>query len=191
MIYIKYSGSIKKGQIKKLQEEFVDIARISGWDYEIISEDFYTFTTKTKRNIPTKEEILSIEGDTEGLSTLNSSDVYLEGIVLRIDDRIEPLRFTFDKQGKLATISLVATDTKGLNKKLVVKKYEFLHYPFVKVYSHDVDKHKQVVTILDYLKKKYIKDLEVIDTSFYWDNRDEEELKVRLWKSSKDRKIII
>jgi hypothetical protein len=79
----------------------------------------------------------------------------------------------------------------GLNKKLTVKKYEFLYYPYIKLYTPNAERHIQVVKLLDYLKKKYIKDLEVIDTSGYWNNRDEEELKVKMWKAGSERKLII
>jgi len=37
-----------------------------------------------------------------------------------------------------------------------------------------------------------VKDLEVIDTSMYWENRDEEELKVMMWKAAgRNRQISI
>lgn len=190
MIYIKYCGSIpEKDLIRQLEEEFVDISQISGWEYELVTENFNTLTSAPRRGFQEKKEFEDIEG--EDLLTLASADVFLEGISLKIDKDTEPLKFTFDKNGKLATISFCTTDTVGLNKKLTVKKYEFLYYPYIKLYTPNADRHMQVIKVLDYMKKKYIKDLEVIDTSFYWNNRDVEELKVRMWKTGNDKKLII
>ncbi len=189
MIYLKYSGTAEnKFSIRKLVDEFSDIARISGWKYEIVNENFNTLTRASWRSFDCPENDIGL--DEEDILTLNSADVFLEGIILGIDSGMDPLRLTFDKKGKLAAISFCTTDTVGLNKKLTVKKYEFLYYPYLKLYTIDAEKHKKVVKILDYLKKTYIKDLEVIDNSFYWDNRDEEELKVRMWKASRPEKTI-
>jgi hypothetical protein len=127
--------------------------------------------------------------DEEDLMTLNSADVYLEGIVLKLDKDMDPLKLTFDRNGKLAMITFCTTDTIGLNKKMTVKKYEFLYYPYVKIYTPSAARHMQVVKVFDYLKKKYINDLEVIDTSGYWQNRDEEELKVRMWKAGTEKRL--
>jgi hypothetical protein len=190
MIYIKYSGSIpSKPMVRQLEEEFIDISQISGWGYELVTENFNTLTTASRRGQTEPEELNEL--DDEDLLTLNSADVYLEGLVLKIDREMDPLKLTFDKKGKLASISFCTTDTVGLNKKLTVKKYEFLYYPYIKLYTPNAERHIQVIKILDYLKKSYIKDLEVIDTSGYWNNRDEEELKVRIWKAGTEKRLIL
>lgn len=190
MIYIKYSGTIPdRNMIERLEEEFIDISQISGWGYELVTENFNTLTMTAHRDFKAMEEEPGL--DDEDLMTLNSADVYLDGIVLKPDKDMDPLKLTFDKNGRLATISFCTTDTVGLNKKLTVKKYEFLYYPYVKIYTLNAERHIQVVKLLDYLKKKYIPDLEVVDTSGYWKNRDEEELKVRVWKAGNERKLII
>lgn len=193
MIYIKYSGTIQdKNLIPKLEEELIEIAQISNWQYELIIENFNTLTSSSKRGrINNFFYNNHNQTDEENLLTLNSSDVFLEGIAIFMDSNSEPFRITFDKSGKLAMISFCTTDSIGFNKKLVVKKYEFLYYPYIKIYTDNAEKHIKIVKMLDYIKKKYIKDLEVIDTSFYWNNRDEEELRVKIWKMAKDKKIIL
>jgi len=189
MIYLKYSGSIAgRHEIKKLTEEFSDIARISGWKYEPVNENFNTLTHASRRSFECPENDIGM--DDADMLTLNSAEVFLEGITLGIERGMEPLKLTFDKKCRLAAISFCTTDTVGLNKKLTVKKYEFLYYPYLKLYTIDAEKHKKAVKILDYLKKTYIKDLEVTDTSFYWETRDEEELKVRMWKALRPEKTI-
>ncbi len=191
MIYIKYSGTIQdRNLIPRLEEELIEISQISNWQYELIIENFNTLTSSSRRgrmnNIFYNNDI-----DDEDLLTLNSSDVFLEGIAMTMDKNSEPFRITFDKSGKLAMISFCTTDTVGFNKKLVVKKYEFLYYPYIKMYTNNAEKHIKVIKILEYIKKRYIKDLEVIDTSFYWNNRDEEDLRVKIWKMTKDKKITL
>jgi len=191
MIYIKYSGTIQdKNLIPQLEEELIEIAQISNWQYELVIENFNTLTSISKNGYLNKF-FYDNDIDDEDLITLNSSDVFLEGIAMIVDKSSEPLRITFDKSGKLAMISFCTTDTVGLNKKLVVKKYEFLYYPYIKIYTNNAEKHIKIVKILEYLKKRYIKDLEVIDTSFYWNNRDEEDLRVKMWKMVKDKKITL
>ena len=191
MICLKYGGSINSRKLlNNLVEEFTDIARISGWDYEYVSENFQTMTSGAKKNVPSKEEVFGSAGADSGeYITLSSSEVYLDGINLKLSGSSGPVRLTFDRHGKLATISFCTTDTMGFNSRLTVKKYEFLYHPYVKLYTFSAEKHKQVINILDYIKKRYIKNLEVIDTSFYWNNRDEEELKVRMWKASRNRNL--
>jgi hypothetical protein len=191
MIYIKYSGTMPdKDSIIKMEEELIDISQISGWAYELVAENFNTLTSASRRGLPERADLQG-DLDDEDLLTLSSADVYLEGIALQMDRESEPLKFTFDKNGKLATISFCTTDTVGLNKKLTVKKYEFLYYPYIKMYTPNADRHVQIIKLLDYMKKKYIKDLQVIDTSLFWETRDDEELKVKMWKAGSDRKLII
>jgi len=191
MIYLKFSGSIKNPKlIRKLEEEFTDIAQISGWEHELVSENFHTMTSRPRKNVPAKEDVYDLdENEGEEILSLSSSEVFLDGIVLRIDRETDPVKLTFDRKGRLATISFCTSDTAGFNNKLTIKKYEFLYHPYIRIYTPNAEKHKQIIKILDYVKKKYISDLEVIDTSFFWNNRDEEELKVKFWKAANNRKF--
>ncbi len=191
MIYIKYSGTMQdKDLLRKMEEELLDISQISGWGFEPVAENFNTLTSASRRGLPERADLQG-EFDDEDLMTLSSADVYLDGMMLRLDRDMEPLKFIFDKNGKLATISFCTTDTVGLNKRLTVKKYEFLYYPYIKLYTPNAGLHVQVIKVLDYIKKKYIKDLQVIDSSLFWDTRDEEELKVKMWKAGNEKKLIL
>ena len=92
--------------------------------------------------------------------------------------------------GKLPTISFSTTYTPGFNKKLTVKKYEFIYYPFIKLFTRDADYHSQAVKLQEYVKKKYNYYLEVMHPSYYWETRDVEQLKVKLWKAALKQSII-
>ncbi|MEI7542242.1 MAG: hypothetical protein WCJ94_03195 [bacterium] len=181
MINLKYSGTLQSKEIiNQLVDELIDISRISGWEYSLIKDNFLTLTMKTSSS---NESIIK---DLEAMETraLSSSEVFLEGISIKIKPDYEPLRITFDKTGRLSTIAFLSTKTSSIQKKLTIKKYEFLYYPFVKVHTMGAEYHIQVVKLLDYIKKKYVKDLEVIDSSFFWETRDDEMLRVKIWKSS-------
>ncbi len=189
MLYIKLSGNItEKERVSELQEELIDISKISGWQYEIISENFQTLTFKAKGDPGPKPEIDETD---ENLILLNSADVFLEGISVTVDEYSDPLRITFDKDGKLASIVFYTTDRpKEISNKLIIKKYEFLYFPYIKIATTNYESHIKITRLLDYIKKKYIKDLEVVDNSFYWNNRDEEELKVKMWEAFRNDQII-
>lgn len=189
MIYIKYSGVINsKNLLSQMKEEFQEICEISGWHYEAINENFHTLTTKAKKEMFEMDyiEIDDLENEPK---QVKGADVYLEGLSITINKGVEPLKFTFDKKGQIAAISFYTTDTIGINSKITVKKYEFMYYPYIKIYTGNYDTHKKMIKVLDYVKKKYIKNLEVIDTSFYWDNRDEEDLILKFWKERKNKQI--
>lgn len=189
MIYIKFSGSLDdRNTVSQIQEEFADIAEISGWKYSLISEDFRSMALKAK-----KEMFLTggHAAHDDGFIPVPKTDVYLEGIMTTIASNMDPLRLTFDKAGKLATIAFTSGESSSHAGKVTVKKFEFLYYPYIKLITNNQENHAKAVKILDYLKKRYIPALEVTDTSGYWDSRDEEELRVKFWKQKKDREIII
>jgi hypothetical protein len=191
VVYLKFRGSIEdRTQIRELEDEFSDISTISGWQYELITENFHTLSRKTKTDAWKHDELIAPDysGDSR---VLNSSEVFLEGITITIDKDYDPIGLSFDKTGKLATISMHMVNAPGLTDKISVKKYEFIYSPYIKMFTMDAEYHRKVVNILDYVRKKYIHDLEVIDTSLYWDNRDEEELKVRMWRSNQNKQTIL
>lgn len=182
MISIKYSGSVKdRKNIRKLEEEFIDICRISGWNYELVTENFQTLTMKGKDKKSCRPED---ETGEEELRTVSSSEVYLEGIIISPGEGAEPMRFTFDKDGRLSTINFCTTDTIGVSGKLTVKKFEFIYYPYIKIVTGTPENHTRAVKILEHVKKSYVPDLRVLDTSSFWLSRDDEELKVKFWKST-------
>jgi hypothetical protein len=190
MIYIKYSGAINsKDLLKPMKEEFQDICEISKWEFEIVNEDFNSLTAKAKKEF-SKSDFFELDEDLENeITHFKGPDVYLEGISIGISKGVEPLKFTFDKNGQIAAISFYTTDTVGINSKITVKKYEFMYFPYIKIYTGNYETHIKMIKILDYVKKKYIKNLEVIDTSFFWDNRDEEALILKFWKERKNKQI--
>jgi hypothetical protein len=191
MVYIKYSGTISgQESINQLVEEFVDICRISGWEYEVVRENFQSMTSRP--DFPEADKLLFSDSDgVEGMQTLSSSEVYLEGIMIKPDPERDPIRFTFDRSGRMSTIAFSTSDTSAFTKKITVKKYEFLYFPYVKMVTRDYDHHVQVVKLLDYVKKRYVKDLEVVDNSSYWETRDEEQLHVKFWKVMNSRNLIV
>jgi hypothetical protein len=189
MINLKFSGSVGDAkEILQMQEEFTDISEISGWKYALVSEDFRSMALKAK-----KEMFLTQKGGAGAQDAIPVPDtqVYLEGISLFIAPNMDALRLTFDRENRLATIAFSAAESSTKNGKVTVRKFEFLYYPHIKLITNNYENHIKAVKILDYVKKKYISNLHVTDSSGFWENRDEEELKVMFWKQKKDREIII
>ncbi len=191
MVHIKYNGTIDRAQLPTLEEELIDIARASGWRYEIIAENFQTLTLKAKTSRISRSlaDAVPPPDMSQEVTTVKSSDVFMEGLAIYIDESVEPFRIAFDKNGRICTIASFMSDKQtDVGHRIVVKKYEFVYYPYIKVNTFAAETHKKIVKLLDYLKKRYMPDMRLTDSSFYWETRDEEALKVRLYKASKTAK---
>ncbi|MCE5301254.1 MAG: hypothetical protein LLG37_10355 [Spirochaetia bacterium] len=181
---IRYSGSATDPEtVAAIIDEFADISRISGWKYEMVRENFQTFTAGERDDRSNTDE----EGTVRPLS-LSSSDVYLDGLMITINPDWEPLKLTFDRNHKMANIAFSKTDTPGFSKKITIKKYEFLYYPYIKMMTRNAENHIQAVKLLRYLKFRYIHDLKVLDPSMFWDTADIEALNVKFWREAEDQK---
>ena len=141
-----YKGKLKKPQsLKKLIEEVTDICIANKWKFTILDEDFPndTFTTEPNKN-----------------------KAY--GICFT-PPKCETTYLTFLSNGKLCAIYNLE-----LNKKL--EKLEddiYLYYLSVKTQYCGPEIHKMLISIFDYLNKKYLEDFELTDEGQFWETRDE------------------
>ncbi len=153
---IHYFGKIKSTEaIREIQDEFHEIAQVSGWSHEIV------------------DHVFAQEGDLKG------NRLVLQGIRLVLNRQTTPLQLTFDKDGYLSHIyyekapvemggSIIPNTATGTTRQL-------LHqiHTSTTVRSQDPQTHKTLVKLLDYVKKRYVPNLEVIDNTGYWYSRDE------------------
>ena len=153
---IHYFGKIKSTEsIKDLQEEFGEIAQVSGWTYEAV------------------DHVFAQEGD------LQSNRLTLQGIRLVINRHTTPLQLTFDKDGYLSHIyyEKAPVEMGDLMTKNAApgSMRQLLHqiHTSTTIRNQDPQSHKTLVKLLDYLKKQYVPNLEVIDNTGYWHSRDE------------------
>lgn len=153
---IHYFGKIKSTEaIKELQDEFYEIAQVSGWTHEVV------------------DHVFAQEGDLQG------NRLTLQGVRLVLNRQTTPLQLTFDKDGYLSHIyyekapvemgdMMIKNGVPGATRQL-------LHqiHTSTTVRSQDPQSHKTLVKLLDYVKKSYVPNLEVIDNTGYWYSRDE------------------
>ena len=146
---VHYFGKIRSHEaIREIQEEFREIAQVSGWTHEMV------------------DHVFAHEG--EGATAKLS----LRGIRVTLNKTTSPLQLTFDKDGYLSHIyyEKAASDTaqKGSAKPV-------LHqiHTSTSVRNSDAQSHITLVKLLDYVKKRYVPNLEVIDNTGYWYSRDE------------------
>jgi len=153
---IHYFGKIKSTEaIRELQEEFYEIAQVSGWTHELV------------------DHVFTQEGDLQG------NRLTLQGIRLTLNRQTTPLLLTFDKDGYLSHIYYEKAPVEMgefMTKKTAPgSTRQLLHqiHTSTTVRAQDPATHIAVVKLLDYLKKKYVPNLEVIDNTGYWYSRDE------------------
>ena len=148
---VHYFGKIKNAEsIREMQEEFREIARVSGWSHEMVDHVF----------------------SQAGEAATSPGRLSLRGIRLTLNKTTSPLQLTFDKDGYLSHIYY----EKGpAEKGAAPATRQILHqvHTSTSIRANDPGTHVAVVKLLDYLKKRYVSNLEVIDNTGYWYSRDE------------------
>ena len=147
---VHYFGKIKSQEaIREIQEEFREIAQVSGWTHEMV------------------DHVFTQEGDASG------ARLSLRGVRVTLNKTTSPLQLTFDKDGYLSHIyyEKAAADSaqRGASGKPVLHQI----HTSTSVRNSDAATHITLVKLLDYVKKRYVPNLEVIDNTGYWYSRDE------------------
>lgn len=144
-----YKGKLKNPQsLKKMIEEVTDICQANKWEYAILDDTF-------------PNNIFTIEP--------NKESVY--GIFFT-PPKCETVDLTFLSNGKLC-----APYNLELNKNL--EKLEddiYLYFLSVKTQYCGSGIHKILISVFDYLNKKYFEDFEFTDEGQFWETRDEKML---------------
>jgi hypothetical protein len=148
---VHYFGKIKSQEaIREIQEEFREIAQVSGWSHEMVDHVF------------TQE------------SEVPGTRLSLRGIRVILNKTTSPLQLTFDKDGYLSHIYYEKAPAE-LGQRPGTGNRQLLHqiHTSTSVRSTDSNTHVTLVKLLDYVKKRYVPNLEVIDNTGYWYSRDE------------------
>jgi hypothetical protein len=176
-VTIRYNGVLKDMKaIEELQEEFLDIASTQEWPSEIVDGAYSSLK---------RDESLRNTAKARGLVTTASRPLTLKGIKLVVHPQTDPLWFTFDSEGALTRLSYFAVDyypgtkAEAAAARASSRRYEFVHQSQASIQTTlgGPELHRTVVRVLDYLKKKYVPDLKVLDDSTYWQHRDLDLLK--------------
>jgi len=149
---VHYFGKIKSPEaIRELQEEFREIAQVSGWAHEAV------------------DHVFTQEGE------LPVGRLTLRGIRVTLNKTTTPLQLTFDKDGYLSHIyyEKALFDLKPAKEGGPERQVLHQVHTSTGIRSGDASSHITVVKLLDYVKKRYVPNLEVIDNTGYWYSRDE------------------
>jgi len=147
---VHYFGKIKSLEmVREIQEEFREIAQVSGWAHEMVD---YSFSREIGASAPRMS---------------------LKGIRITLSKSVSPFQLTFDKDGYLSHIYYDKTE--GLKPHVAPNTRTLLHqvHTSTSLRASDPKNHVTLVKLLDYVKKRYVPNLEVIDNSGYWFSRDE------------------
>jgi hypothetical protein len=152
---VHYFGKVRSPEaVREIQEEFREIAQVSGWSHEMV-DHVYT---------PSGE--------------IPAARLSLRGIRLILNKTTTPFQMTFDKDGYLSHIfyekapaSLPAVKAPGLPRRILHQVHTS-----TSLKTGDAATHVTLVKLLDYAKKRYVPNLEVIDNTGYWYSRDESAL---------------
>jgi hypothetical protein len=150
-VTLRYSGTLKDlGLLPRLREEFQDIATTNGWPVDVL-----------ERTVP--------KGRPAG-GRLMAPPLAVEGLKLVVHPQTDPLWLTFDEKGALTRLDPYPLGLGGS-----APRYGFLQQDQASMQTSigGSELHRQVVGLLDYLKKAYLPDLQVHDDSGYWDDRDD------------------
>lgn len=158
-ITIQYRGRINKREnVEKLADELEDFSRQLGWKSKRWDNDW------TKPNTTAtsyKDGTIHIKGH-----------VPLKGLSLFPHLHCEPFSLTFTPEGWLVDVvgmSLIGSEKTTAETFWMGTKTQFA----------PLETHITVVKLLEYLKKRYIHNLEVHDDGGYWETGDIDELKCR------------
>jgi hypothetical protein len=149
---VHYFGKIKNpDSIRELKDEFQEIAQVSGWAFEKV------------------DHVFTQEGQSAG------TRLTLKGIRLTLSKTMTPLQLTFDKDGYLSHIYYETVMTENPLRVGVEKTTQILHqiHTSTTIKNSNAQDHISLIKVLDYVKKKYVPNLEVIDNTGYWYSRDE------------------
>jgi hypothetical protein len=144
---IYYFGKLTQPErITELQDEFQEIAQVSGWQYERINQDF-------SKSIPALRQRS------------------LRGINIFLQPKTSVLQITFDDQYCLAHIFFGSKSETDKKNAILQPVFHQVH-PSTKILANDSKTHVILMKILNYLRKKYVWNLEVIDSTEYDYSRD-------------------
>jgi hypothetical protein len=147
------------GAIPQIIADVKQLADENGWEYSIVDEDFDT------------EPEARLEHSTDGAHI--KGNLGLKGIALCVDPGGDRLSLFFDREGVLTDVlsQLMWLEDKeaSLAGRMTLVKTQFGR----------IESHIRIIELLDWLKQRYMSNLEVIDEGGYWEARDRQLLAER------------
>jgi len=99
----------------------------------------------------------------------------LRGIRIILNKTTSPLQLSFDKDGYLSHIFYEKAPAEMPGQRPTGTTRQLLHqvHTSTSIRTGDAATHIALVKLLDYVKKRYVPNLEVIDNTGFWYSRDE------------------
>ena len=164
-VTLRYSGTLNdRDLLPRLSEDFQDIAATHAWPVDLLAP------------LPA--------GQLSERSRTLAPALVLAGLRVIVHPQTDPLWLTFDPEGTLTRLGTYPLTQMARDGSPQGARFSFLHQSQASMQTGIGGPllHKTVVSLLDYLKRAYVSDLQVLDESGYWETRDEAALK-RLMES--------
>lgn len=157
-VTIHYQGKINdKKTIYKLIEEVEDIAQTESWPYQVLDEDWA---------VPPTAKLESTSG-LAGIQIIGHTG--LKGIRFQPHPECEYIWLFFNHAGLLTTPFRIALDAE--------ENYpERKPWLSTKTGFSSMATHIKVINLFQYLKEKYISDLDLQDESGFWESKNRNHL---------------
>lgn len=158
-VTLRYSGSLDdRALLPRLHEDFQDIAATHAWPVDLMAPPKTAEAPRGRTLAP---------------------PLVLEGLRIIVHPQTDPLWLTFDPEGTLTRLGSYPLTQVARDGSPQGARFSFLHQSQASIQTGigGALLHKTVVSLLDYLKRAYVRDLQVLDESGYWDTRDEAALK--------------
>ena len=156
-ITIYYKGKLKnKDEVYSLKDDLVDFAETMNWEWHALDNDW--------------DKPASAELDVKARRAEIKGHLPLKGVSLQLHPNCETLTLYFDQEGRLMDpIGLIMIREGRLKPQSA--------YLSVKTQFAPPEVHISIIKLLEFLKNRYIPDLEVMDEGGYWESRDEAALR--------------
>lgn len=161
-VTLHYRGTMDDiEQVTELQSELADIAKILGWSYRLMDDDWAVLPNATLVH-------------EHGFATIKGH-LGLKGISLLPTEGGEALSFFMDVNGRLRSIMDMIPPANH-------RSFPDSAWVSVKTQFLSPDVHVWIVGLLKYLQKRYFSNLEVNDEGGFWETGDKVALteKIRL-----------
>lgn len=167
-VTIHYRGTIDDtSMVGKLADEMEDFAQSLGWKTKRWDEDW----SKSTRLSSSKSNTARFSNSKRQFRILGHAP--LRGITLFPHQHCESFCLTFDPDGSLVDIVGMAMRAEGGEKR-------GMSGSSTKTQFAPIETHITIVKLLQYIKRRYMTDLEVYDEGGYWESGDVQELQYRI-----------
>lgn len=125
-----------------------------------------TFSDALQREALLRELTVFAESMEWGCLDVEDAEAGLTGVILQPTNKLEPIPFLFDSQGRLHALC-----------DLLMPGGEPILWVSVKTHYAGIEGHQELTRLLRHVQTRFMPELRVNDESEYWEHQDEGKLK--------------